>query len=273
MIVSLHCHRCGAYGQAEGADVFDAEHQAEAAGWVTHAIVHTDGIYDVVDVCPSCRMGAAPSRSAGAGLAPSRPCAAPRCMHAAGPAETCRCAVCGGLAHGIAPWPADQQLSLFDEAAPLAGAASESHEATPASPGERTTSTRLDGYYPIRPGNGVTAGETALLDNMGAAARRDDAHPVSSGNGRGNRGQRLTSNCSNSLDSSTEVVDEYRVAAGAGPASALSSVSPAQGRLHAPDPADGPSGDRCTVTPQHANPTNTQRRMAPAAPALDGECS
>ena len=78
MIIALHCHRCGGYGQAEGADVFDAEHQAERLGWLSQAIGYSSGRVVLIDVCPSCLAGAAPSRSAGAGLAPSRPCAAPR---------------------------------------------------------------------------------------------------------------------------------------------------------------------------------------------------
>lgn len=38
---------------------------------------------------------------------------APRCMHAIGPAEDCRCSRCMGLAHGIAPLPPSVQLKLF----------------------------------------------------------------------------------------------------------------------------------------------------------------
>jgi hypothetical protein len=52
--IALRCHRCGAYGQSEGLDVFDAEHQAEAAGWVTHAIGYSDGRVAVIDCCPNC---------------------------------------------------------------------------------------------------------------------------------------------------------------------------------------------------------------------------
>jgi hypothetical protein len=52
--IALRCHRCGAYGQSEGLDVFDAEHQAEAAGWVTHAIGYSEGRVAVIDCCPQC---------------------------------------------------------------------------------------------------------------------------------------------------------------------------------------------------------------------------
>ncbi len=61
MKLALRCHRCGEYGQAEGTDIYAAEHQAEAAGWVTHAIGHSGGRVTVVDICPSCLAGAAPA--------------------------------------------------------------------------------------------------------------------------------------------------------------------------------------------------------------------
>jgi hypothetical protein len=105
MIIALRCHRCGAYGQAEGLDVFDAEHQAEAAGWLAQTIGYSGGRVVLIDVCPQCL-------------------------------------------------------------AARTGAVRESHEATPASRGESTTSIGV--VLPPWPGNGVTAGETAQTKSQPA---------------------------------------------------------------------------------------------------------
>lgn len=79
MIISLACHRCPATAAIAGLDVYDAEHQAERAGWVTHAIAQSGGRVVVVDVCPNCIAGAATAPvNTVSGLAPSGPCAAPR---------------------------------------------------------------------------------------------------------------------------------------------------------------------------------------------------
>lgn len=134
-----------------------------------------------------------------------------------------------------------------------AGAAETSHEATPASPGEKTSSIKLGGYYPTRPGNGVTAGETAQLDNMGAAA--------------GGR------NLIGFLQSSVPEATDDRTACDTTTdrqASALSSVSPAQPRLHAPGTRDGACGHH-TAAPQDHPPTQPAPRVAPGLSCLRRE--
>lgn len=69
--------------------------------------------------------------------------------------------------------------------------------------------------------------EEGTLQGLGALRRgTDDTYPVSTGSRRGNRWQRFTGSCQGISDSCAEIADEYRVTAGAGPASAHLSVAP-----------------------------------------------
>jgi hypothetical protein len=165
VILALRCHRCGAYGQVEGLDVFDA-------GWLAQTIGYSDGRVAVIDCCPQCLA-----------------------------ART-------GAVREFLPVP-PHSVNLHRGVRPIA------HDVLASRP--------------------AAAGH--INDNLGAGATVPAERDVRGG--------------------------------GSQPSSALSSVSPAQSRLHAPDPADGPCGSRCTVVPQHANPPTTQRRMAPAAPVSD----